>query len=115
MPRLTTTITICIVDCPETTEPAYRTVTFTLADYGTEATYAWDFGDGEDDETSTNEVTHVYAASGSYEVSVVVTTELGEQGSAIDCAVEVQDVYHTQRRSGSLKAKTASRRPGSMP
>ena len=89
MPRLTTTITICDVDCPSMDQTNPFTIDFTATDYGEGTTYEWDFGDSETDETSTNTTSHTYAAEGTYEVSVTFTTESGEQGIVEGCSTNV--------------------------
>lgn len=68
----------------------YPSVVLTVTDYGQiTTTYEWDFGDETTETTTTNTVLHAYAEPGTYEVSVVITTQVGEQGSAIDCEVVV--------------------------
>ena len=47
-------------------------------DDGTIASYAWDFGDGTTGSGAT--VSHTYARAGSYQVSLIVTDNGGEQG-----------------------------------
>ena len=47
-------------------------------DDGTVEAYAWDFGDGETDDTSGPVVSHTYAAPGTYTITLTVTDDDGD-------------------------------------
>lgn len=51
--------------------------------------YHWVFGDGQTADTATGSTSHTYAADGSYPVSVTVTDDDGETGSAGPCPAAV--------------------------
>ncbi|QRQ79986.1 LamG domain-containing protein [Glutamicibacter protophormiae] len=53
--------------------------------------YAWDFGDGEQQSTSTEGITHQYASAGTYTVKLIVTDDRGATAQSIQ-DVSVQDV-----------------------
>ncbi|MCZ6691974.1 MAG: PKD domain-containing protein [Planctomycetota bacterium] len=55
--------------------------TAVVSDDGTIQSYDWDFGDGTVTTTSTDTVTHWYASSGTYPVTVIVTDDTGATGS----------------------------------
>ena len=60
---------------------------------GGSLTYTWDFGDGNTD--SGTSVSHTYAASGTYDVTVTVTNSVG--GSATESiSINVSDVPYQQ-------------------
>jgi len=43
--------------------------------------YEWDFGDGDEEETTTNTVQHIYSSIGSYELSITVGDNFGNKAS----------------------------------
>lgn len=63
-------------------------VAFTSQTTGTMDTYAWDFGDGTDVDT-TAAPTHVYAVEGTY---TVVLTVAGKGGTNVETKVDYIDV-----------------------
>lgn len=62
-----------------TTEIDGKTVVFTNTSVAEEATYSWDFGDGES--SAEPSPSHTYVANGSYIVSLTVTNESGSDDS----------------------------------
>jgi PKD repeat protein len=58
------------------------TVTPTTGGADMVQTYRWQFGDGTEEETTSNRITHVYKANGVNTVTVTVTTTDGRTASA---------------------------------
>lgn len=57
--------------------------------YGTNVSYVWDFGDGKNDTTTTPWVTHLYEATGTVVVNVIVTNKVSLV--SIWCSTVVQE------------------------
>ncbi len=75
-----------------------KNVVFMAPDGGLNATYMWDFGDG--DTASGETVTHRYTSGGTYLVSLVISNATGEYASV----VEVQVAGPTELQNMSLIA-----------
>lgn len=84
--------TVTLTFAPATPAPSSQ-VTFnavaTPAAGHSIAQYVWDFGDGETRTTTTGLATKTYSTAGTYPVSVTVTDDLGQTGSAL-VSVEVK-------------------------
>ena len=76
-------------------EYALTDITFTATDAGTQATYAWDFGDPNDETEGTGiTCTHQYAEPGEYTVTLTVTQN--------DCtSTEEQTIIINEKESGA--------------
>jgi PKD repeat protein len=55
---------------------------FTSSSSGNIQRYAWDFGDGTSEPNGTQNVTHVYARPGTYQVTLTITDNNGQTSSA---------------------------------
>lgn len=88
---------ILIVSCPDALIDGLH-VDLTAAVFAGIVNYHWAFGDGSEEDTgTTNTASHVYAAPGTYDVVVTVTTDT-DTGSSGACPVEVEDLPCTGGR-----------------